>query len=147
MVSDISVQRSDDRIRMVKTGGWSTLNSPLISALCLLFTTIWHPTPQKPKLGAYRKLRGMTNDDWRIVDVALRGVGATTPTSPLPARRLYRLTGRRGGCALSFQFKPIALLKYSIWLWHKSWANVMPAIRWEKCRIQHLDPNDDMGLD
>ena len=31
-----------------------------------------------------------------------RGVGATTRRSPLPARRLHRLTGRRGGCALSF---------------------------------------------
>ncbi len=36
--------------------------------------------------------------------IALRGVGATTPTSPLPARRLHRLTGRRGGCALSILF-------------------------------------------
>jgi len=38
----------------------------------------------------------------RIVDVVLRGVGAKTPTSPLPARRLHRLTGRRGGFALLF---------------------------------------------
>ena len=30
-----------------------------------------------------------------------RGVGATTPTSPLPALRLHRLTGRRGGFAQS----------------------------------------------
>ncbi len=36
---------------------------------------------------------------------ALRGVGATIPTSPLPARRLHGLTGRRGGFALSFYFK------------------------------------------
>jgi hypothetical protein len=38
----------------------------------------------------------------RIVDVVLRGVGAKTPTSPLPARRLHRLKGRRGGFALPF---------------------------------------------
>ncbi|CAB1064559.1 hypothetical protein D1BOALGB6SA_9355 [Olavius sp. associated proteobacterium Delta 1] len=27
--------------------------------------------------------------------------------------------------ALSFQFKSIGFLKYSIWLWHKSCANMM----------------------
>ena len=64
------------------------------------------------------KLHGMTIDPHpaeRIMDVALppgrrsdalwaggRGVGVTTPTSPLPARRLHRLTGRRGGFAPSF---------------------------------------------
>ena len=32
---------------------------------------------------------------------ALRGVGATIPASPLPAFRLYGLTGRRGGIAQS----------------------------------------------
>jgi hypothetical protein len=31
-----------------------------------------------------------------------RGVGAATPKSPLPARRLHRLKGRRGGFAPSF---------------------------------------------
>ena len=36
------------------------------------------------------------------IDDALRGVGATTPTSPLPARRLHGLTGRRGSFALLF---------------------------------------------
>ena len=39
----------------------------------------------------------------RMVDVALRSVGATTSTSPFPARRLPGLTGRRGGFALLFQ--------------------------------------------
>jgi hypothetical protein len=34
----------------------------------------------------------------------------TTPTSPLPARRLHGLTGRRGGFALAFLFKSIAFL-------------------------------------
>ncbi|MDJ0816593.1 MAG: hypothetical protein QNJ58_10350 [Desulfobacterales bacterium] len=37
-----------------------------------------------------------------MVEVALRGVGAKTPTSPLPARRLHRLPGRRGGFAQTF---------------------------------------------
>ena len=61
------------------------------------------PNPDKPVV-AKRKSRfiGELNiDDWRlkICCIALRGVGATTPTS----RRL----------------------KYSIWLWRKSCANML----------------------
>ena len=47
----------------------------------------------------------------RIVDVALRGAGATIPTSLLPARRLHRLTGRRGGFAQSFLNRQNTLIR------------------------------------
>jgi hypothetical protein len=73
------------------------------------------PNPDKPELNI---------DDLRlkIWGIALRGVGATTPTS------------RRLRSVFSIKIDSIPLravgstsrrLKYSIWLWYKSCANMM----------------------
>ena len=63
--------------------------------------------PEATLIGNYNKKRTAEpqNIEYRMSKggFALRGVGATTPASPLPARRLHRLTGRRGGFAQSFK--------------------------------------------